>query len=70
MTTEEEVKRTASTRILQHTAGSIVCFCVDVYLSSTPWASVFLWLIGASCYVTIGYLTGVIRMAEKITDKK
>jgi len=70
MTTEEEVKHTASTRILQHTAAALGCFCLDAYLSSTPWASVVLWVIGAGCLVTIGYLTGVIRMAEKLSDKK
>jgi len=70
MTTEQEVKQTAGIRILQHTAAAIGCFCLDAYLSSTPWASVVLWVIGAGCLVTIGYLTGVIRMAEKLSTKK
>jgi ElaB/YqjD/DUF883 family membrane-anchored ribosome-binding protein len=70
MTDEQYVKQTAHTRILQHTAGAVVCFCVDAYLSSTPWASVALWAIGASCFVTIGYLTGVLRMAEKLSNNK
>jgi len=70
MTDEQYVKETGYTRILQNAAGAIVCLCVDAYLSSTPWASIILWAIGAACLVSIGFLTGVISMAEKLSTKK
>jgi hypothetical protein len=70
MNDERYVKETASTRILQNCAGAIVCMCADAYLSSTAWASIILWSIGAACFVSIGYLTGVLRMAEKLSTKK
>ena len=70
MTDEQFVKQTAQTRILQHSAGAIICVCVDAYLSSIPWASVILWCVGAGCFVTVGYLVGVLNMAEKLSKNR
>jgi len=67
MTTKEEVKSIASKRMLNHIVAAIVCLCADVYLSSTPWASVVLWTIGGVCLVTVGFLAGVIRSTEELT---
>lgn len=69
MTDEEYVKRTAGNRILQHSAGAIICVCADAYLSSIPWVSVILWCVGAGCLVTVGYMAGILNMAEKLSKK-
>jgi hypothetical protein len=70
MTDKQYVKQTAGTRILQNSAGGVICLCADAYLSSIPWASVILWCIGASCFVTVGYMAAVLNMAEKFSNKK
>ena len=70
MTDEQYVKETAQTRILQNAVGGIICLSVDAYLSSIPWASIIIGAIAACCFCTIGYLTAVISMAEKLSDKK
>ncbi len=70
MNDEQYVKKTAQTRMVQNAVVGIICLSVDAYLSSTPWASVIIGAVAASCFVTIGYLTGVLRMAEKLTDNK
>ena len=67
MTTKEEVKAIASERMFKHIAVALICLCADAYLSSVPWASVALWMIGAVCLLTVGYLAGIIRSAEAMS---
>lgn len=67
MTTKEEVKAIAYPRIVNHTIVAIICFCVNTYISSMPWASVALCIVGSVCLLAAGYLCGIVRTAEELT---
>lgn len=67
MTTKEEVQAIAFNRMAKHLIIALLCFCGDAYLSTMPWVSVAIWALASVSLMTVGYVGGVYRMADKLS---
>lgn len=67
MTTKEEVKQIAGTKILKFLIIAFACLSANAYFSNTPWLSVALYAIGGVCLITTGYVLGIVSATESLT---
>ena len=67
MTTKEEVEAMSFKKMTKHLIIALACCCVDVYLSSTAWASIALWAIAAASLMAVGFVAGIVRATKEFT---